>query len=321
MDKVIYSSPAKTILFGEHFVVYGAKAIATAIDMRSFARASRLDEGQITITSRDFNLRAEWIGEEVLYEYPSNSSRKLYPIYAMVREILTERKAGVDVEIWSQIPRGSGLGSSASVSVAVAAATLGALGEEFDMDDVERYASISEGIIHSRPSGIDVVVTSRGGVISYRRGGEVRRLSDVKLSNIILVNSSMPHKTGKMVEKVARFKEHNPDLFARLLERYEELADEVEVAIRMRDLRKLGLLMLENHELLRSIGVSNEELDGIVREIMELGGLGAKLTGGGGGGCVIALVDEDSREIIYRTLSKRYKVYAVRTSETGLRRE
>ncbi|MCS7142681.1 MAG: mevalonate kinase [Aigarchaeota archaeon] len=321
MEQVTYSSPAKIILFGEHFVVYGAKAISSAINLRSFVRATRTYRPTISIRSRNLGLSAEWTHEGLVHESPRNSSRRLAPLHEVIKAIVRDRRLGLSVEVWSDIPRGSGLGSSASVSVALAAATLGTLGADVKVSDVIDYAMIAERMIHSRPSGVDVNVVAHGGIVRYVRGGGIDRLEDVSLPSLLLVHSGLPRKTGVMVERVARFKEQKPSKFAELMVMYEGLIEEAERALVAGDSKRVGELMVENHHLLREIGVSNPTLDSMVKLALESGALGAKLTGGGGGGFVISLVNEEVRDSVMRSLAKKYRVLETSVSKDGLRRE
>ncbi|TVQ92493.1 MAG: mevalonate kinase [Deltaproteobacteria bacterium] len=245
----------KLILAGEHAVVYGYPALATAIDR---GVRVQLDPGPTTC--------------------PPALER-------VIASVLPE--GGFTVSVTSTLPAGRGLGSSAALAVALvraaAAARLEALSPH---EEWQRVFSIEEHF-HGTPSGIDQAVSARGGLIRYRRGPppQITPLPSPDLRFVVL-DSGTSGETSVMVRSVAaQHPSNEPTLRA-----IGELVPRAEAALT--DPAKLGPLLTHNHHLLRRLGVSTPALDELVQLALDAGAYGAKLSGAGGGGVVLALVDE-----------------------------
>jgi len=314
------SAPGKIILTGEHFVVYGARAIASAINLRAYAKATTRDDGIISISSEDMGVSAEWRGSDLVKESKRGVSDRLRPLREALMAVLNKVGGnGLTVSINSEIPRASGLGSSAAVSVSCVAAGLHAYGYKPSLGEIIDLASIAEGIIHYRASGVDLAVSTYGGVISYRRGSHPVRINVKKPISLLLIDVGMPRRTGDMVRHVSQLREQYISVFEKLRETVEEITSECELALVNNRYERLGDLLTINHNLLRAIGVSTRELDNALELAMRTGAIGGKLTGGGGGGCVIAVVDEKDIDTVYKKLMKAYNVYKVVIPQDGVR--
>jgi len=314
------SAPGKVILTGEHFVVYGAKAIAGAINLRAFANASTRDDGVISISSEDMGVSAEWRGGELIKESKRGVSDRLRPLReALMAVIKKVGGSGLSVRINSQIPRGSGLGSSAAVSVSCVAAGLYAYGYKPSVSEIIDLASIAEGIIHYRASGVDLAVSTYGGVISYRRGSHPVMINIKKPISLLLIDVGTPRRTGDMVRHVSQLREQYISVFEKLREAVEEITSECELALVNSRYERLGDLLTINHNLLRAIGVSTKELDNALEYAIKAGAIGGKLTGGGGGGCVIAIADETEIDNVHKKLMRSYNVYKVVLPQEGVK--
>ena len=322
MREVTWSSPGKVIICGEHFVVYGGLAIAAAINMRAYATVRLKEGGTVRIGSRQLGT-AEWQNGRLVKESAKGVGERLEAFRKMVDAVLEQhgRGKGVSISLDSQIPRASGLGSSAAIAVATASALLDALGVEFTTDDVINYALIAESEIHYRPSGIDPTVSAIGGIIAFRRGAKPTRIEVQKGFEMLVIESGKQRRTGMMVRKVAQFRELHINLFDKLMEVSDMIAGEVELAIHNNRIERLGSLMTVSHNILRAIGVSSRELDEIVDRVLRAGAYGAKLTGGGGGGVVIAVAsDEVARQLVNR-YSGHYAIHRVPLPQEGARKE
>lgn len=320
MGEATCSAPGKIILTGEHFVVYGARAIAGAIDLRAYATATTRNDGVISISSEDMGISADWIGSELLRESKRGVSERLRPLREALSAVINKvGGSGLSVSINSHIPRASGLGSSAAVSVSCVAAGLHAYGYRPSPAEIIDLASIAEGIIHYRASGVDLAVSTYGGVISYRRGSTPVRIEIKKPISLLLIDVGTPRRTGDMVRHVSQLREQYISVFEKLRETVEEITSECELALINNRYERLGDLMTINHNLLRAIGVSTKELDNALELAVRTGAIGGKLTGGGGGGCVIAVVNEREIDIVYRKLLRSYNVYKVTIPQDGVR--
>lgn len=299
MRSACASAPGKVILFGEHFVVYDKPALVSSIDLRAYVEAMEIDQG--------FHLEG-WSGDN-----PALRASRY------VAERLGYGR-GIKLRTRSEIPQSVGLGSSASISVASAAATSLMIGKPLDLDLIMEAAHQGEKLIHYKPSGIDTAIASLGGAGVYRRSEGFRRLS-FKLQDIIIVNTGKMRRTGDLVKKVKDLRDSNPKMFARILEDAESLIQEALEALRSPDIERIGILMRRNQELLRSIGVSSREIEDAIKLCMKAGALGAKLTGAGGGGCIIAVAEDEKIPKIIDEVKRFFQAMRSRLMVEGVRSE
>ena len=293
---VIASAPAKVILFGEHFVVYGEPAIAIAIDKRAYAEATLRKDKLIYINSVNLGVSGFFKGKYFQPEKNKAALDKLVPIKNSVTRVLgkANETIGVNIDIQSDIPASAGLGSSAAVAVSTTAAVGHLVGVELSNEDVFEIALDAERLIHGTPSGIDPAISTYGGTIIFQKGKDFKPL-DVKLSIPLVVgNTKLERSTGELVAAVRRRRDYYPSIVGEIIKIGGEIALRAIEALKRGDLKVLGELLNINHALLSVVGVSNEALDHLIYAARNSGACGAKLTGGGGGGCIIALT-EDSR--------------------------
>lgn len=296
---VAASAPAKVILFGEHFVVYGEPAIVAAIDRRARVYAELRADQRIHVNS--VNLEASGFFDEESFQAERGDKEarwRLEPIRIAVQRVLdiSEAKAGVDVEVHSDIPVASGLGSSAAVAAATATAVSRLLGVEMALEEIFRTACEVERFVHGTPSGIDPAISTYGGVLLFYRDRGSTPL-DVKVDIPLVVgDTGIERSTGEMVTRVRERRERYPSVINPIIETGGKLALRAVEALKEGDLVTLGELMNINHAMLSAMGVSNEPLDRLVHAARKAGALGAKLTGAGGGGCMVALAPPDGLE-------------------------
>lgn len=285
-------SPAKVIVTGEHFVVHGQPALAAAVNLYSTVVVESGSPGIIEISSSELGIDARF-QTEALEKNPEGSERSILEPLLLVVERTLERSGskglGLRLQVKSQIPVGVGLGSSASTAVSTAAAVAHFLGLQLDRRQICELASVQEQFIHKKPSGIDALITTYGGVVLFKIGLSPVHLQPTDEVRIIIGNTGAARSTGDLVSKVS----HRVQLGDRDLTRISDAAGQLTLqavnAYKKKDFLQLGRLMNENHELLRQIGVSTPQLDRLVEVARDAGALGAKLTGAGGGGCMIAL--------------------------------
>lgn len=322
MESATYSAPGKIIFCGEHFVVYGGKAIACAIPKRVYATVSRRSDGLLTIESRDAKISATWNGDKVVKSSDHKAPTRLRPLKMMIDQIGAKYGVrGFSVTIQSQIPRGMGLGSSASVSLAVASACLSVLGLEPTISELLEIASVAESEIHYRSSGVDLAATLMGGLMSFVRGTTPRQIPMREKLDIILIRAEKARRTGTIVRQVSNLREQFINIFDKLRAVNDEVANEMEIAIQNKRLERIGALFTISHNLLKTIGVSNSSLDEAVDYALRAGALGAKLTGAGGGGFVVAVAPENKSKEVVKALSNRYSAEIVKVPHEGLKRE
>lgn len=313
--KTIVSAPGKIILFGEHSVVYGQPAIALPVtQVSATCRIAYEDHQGVLIQLPD-------IGERVyLNEAPLD-----HPHAAAIREFfqrapaITSQLKGLTIELTSTIPIGRGLGSGA----ALAAALLRGLATHFDLRHLGSDAAISEmtyeieKLHHGTPSGIDNTVVSYERPIFFVRDmfNSDRKTLEMLLDregyylflpainpflvnkrfNILIADTGITALTKEAVGDVRTDWLSNRLMVETYFMRAGEIAMEALQAIKAGEIETLGLLMNFNHKVLKLLNVSSEELDGLVGAALEAGALGAKMSGGGRGGNMIALVNEETK--------------------------
>lgn len=263
----------KVILLGEHAVVFGHSALAAALPFGVRMQASPASEG-VTLTGKDV---------------PSDP--RVAEATARIAAVMN--CSGARVAVASELPAGGGLGSSAAFAVALARA-LGALGGRVESEKVVEAVFASERLFHGRPSGVDQAACSQTGVILFRRGepAEIRTVKPKRCFRLVLGLTGKARLTGSKVASLSVKRAENPACWDPLLERLGVLAEEGAKDLESGDLPSLGQRMNEAHGLLARCELSSPELDEIVRAARNAGALGAKLTGAGGGGAAVALVEE-----------------------------
>ncbi len=285
--KSVASAPGKVILFGEHFVVHGTKAILCSIDKRITATSQFIDEKKIKV-------RTELGSKEVELDKTSNletSPKFLKPFLHIVNDALKNNQSnnGIEIILESEIPHGVGLGSSSAACVA-AVASVNGLFRKLSKEEILKKAIEAEKTIFKNTSGADSAVSVYGGFMSYDTSNGFQEISLKNNFDLIITNSAQIHNTEQMVNKVKKFKEQNEKQFSELCSREDIIIKEVLSALKENNLGKIGALMLENQKLLEQIGVSTEKITSLINESTKTS-YGSKLTGAGGGGCIISLVD------------------------------
>lgn len=275
------SAPGKIILFGEHAVVFGKPALALAIDLRIVSDVQPSDE--FTVNGHPMKKRH----------------------HAYISASLDEAWGGppVSVRTISAIPSGSGLGSSAAVTVSCVGGLLAAK-DQFSPELVARKAFEVELTVQGRASPTDTSTSAHGqGVLisperldgllwKIEKGGSTWNIHhrDVMGLTFVIGYTGIHAATGPLVANVKKLVDVEPSA-ARSIDRIGEIVMDGADAIKTRDKKRLGSLMRENHELLNGLGVGHEALDKLVSACQETA-YGAKLTGAGGGGSMVALTDD-----------------------------
>jgi hydroxymethylglutaryl-CoA reductase len=236
---------------------------------------------------------------------------------------LSETKQMTQIQCVDDLSGWSGLGSSAGFCVALARALCKALDRSCTDEEINRIAYEGEKVFAANPSGIDNTVATYGKPLWFERG-RTPAWEWIRVGFplwIVIGNSEMPSRTRDEVERVARFREARPGLFSDLIQEATKLGRDVRLALESGDGEGLGALMNKGHAMLQRVGVSNERLDEMVTFCRLQGALGAKLTGGGGGGCMLALVcDAPSGEAMVSGLEQLgYPAICVQLAAVGER--
>jgi len=308
----------KVILFGEHAVVHGRPAIAAALSRGCLARAQTT-----TGAGAQSLLRVEPWGVQVGSAEPEADPERelLRRAFAVVCELCSSERQVVSVQGEMEIPSGAGLGSSAALSVAVIRAIDAALQQSRSDADVLAASLAWERVFHGNPSGVDsaMAMATRGGLRRFVRSAAGPVLTPLHTNDVVHVvvgNSAEHGSTMAMVTRVAEHLQRDPARTEAILDAIGDVVDNAQRALETADFARLGRLMDENQGHLERLGLSTPKLERMCQSARDAGALGAKLTGGGGGGCMIALAADASRgQLIARALSDAgYAAFVVEVS-------
>ncbi len=305
------SAPGKVILFGEHFVVYGIKSILCSINKRVTVTAEKTNERKISINSE--------IGKLVLEpnESISEINSPLKPFYYLANKAIKDQNIGLKIQIESEIPLGAGLGSSSACCVAGAAAIFKLFGE-ISKEKILEIAIEAEKTIYQNTSGADCTVSTYGGLMEYDKNNGFRKIEDEPNFQLVIANSNIEHSTETMVCRVKEFENKNKEKFHELSNLESNLVNDVLKLIKENKIKEIGEKINQNQKFLEEIGISNEQLEAMIR-IGQKTSYGAKITGSGGGGCIFALTNESNLdETIKEFVNKEYECFATKIDFKGL---
>lgn len=284
------TAPGKIILFGEHAVVYGEPALAVPVPtLQARVIISPVitgQSGQIQIEAPDISLSSSLTDLE-----------RDHPLRAAVNQVVGEesldRIPACQIQIISSIPPASGLGSSAAISSALIRALSGFLGEALTDEEVSRAAFEVEKIHHGTPSGIDNSVVTFQQPVFYQKGKPLEFLSIKRPFQLLIAGSGSPGDTKKAVAQVRENWIEDPLRYNQFFTEIGTITTTARELITSGEIQKLGPLMENNHSILKEMGVSTPALDRLAQAAKQAGALGAKLSGGGLGGYLIALPGDD----------------------------
>jgi mevalonate kinase len=333
---VTASAPGKVYLFGEHAVVYGEPAVPCAIERRATVTVDARADDRLRVESEDLHISGftvEYDGDGEAAPDVDAPTRLLEAATGYVDEAISQARdladapdAGFDVHVSSAIPLGAGLGSSAAVAVATIAAATRALGVEVDDRELADRAYRTERAVQDgEASRADTFCSTMGGAVRVE-GEDCRRLGSPDLPFVIGYDGGAGD-TGELVAGVRSLREE----YAFAADTVTAIGDVVrhgESRIADADSKptaetvgELGRLMNFNHGLLEALGVSSRSLDEMVWAARDAGADGAKLTGAGGGGCVVALDATDATETALAYTPACEDVFRAELATDGVRYE
>lgn len=290
----------KTILIGDQFVLYGVPAIVSSIPYETVATVERIDGGG-------------WILEDNRAEVPGYKEKKKAQQVDSINRILEvmkidPRKNPIKITFGGTLLAGSGVGASAASCVSLARA----LNKEFilglSIEEINHVAWEGEFAYHGLPSGVDNTASTYGGLMLYQVKDDQKSFEKIKLKKpieVVLGNSGMTANTAALDDLTREEKERDPELFSARLKTITDQVLEVKKGLEADKLEKVGAIMSENHRILIDMGLSHEKLIYLCNLALEKGALGAKLTGGGMGGYMVALTPgKDLQERVASAIEK-----------------
>lgn len=312
MPAITATAPGKIILFGEHAVVYGRPAIAAPVFQVSARAVVMANPGA---PAGHIQVQAPEIGLDTAFtDLPAG-----HPLATVIMGVLLSsgltRVPACTIRVSSTIPMAAGLGSGAAISVALARAFSTFCGKSLSDADINDLAYEVEKIHHGTPSGIDNTVITYAMPIYFVRSQPIERFSVARPFTIVIGDTGCPASTAETVSYVRAAWQVERTHYEGIFDRVGFLTNLARDAIEHGELEKVGDLMEQNHALLYEIGVSSPELEELVEAARAAGAWGAKLSGGGGGGNMIALVDAD---LAPRVAAALMEAGAVRTLITTI---
>ena len=292
------STPGKIILFGEHAVVYGRPALAVPVtQVHANVDVSDSSRAGIWIDASDVHLHAE------LNTLPSD-----HPIASVIHNFLFLSRASpfpnLEIRITSTIPVASGLGSGAAVTVALTRALAAHLNHSITDEGVNAFAYEIEKLHHGTPSGIDNTVVTYARPVYFVKGQPMETFKVGQTFTIVIADTGISAPTKESVGEVRKLWEADKHKWESTFDEIGEIVKQARQAIKSGEWEMLGELMNKNHALLQELTVSSPELDQLVEGARNAGALGAKLSGGGRGGNVIALVQPEIAEAVSSSLKE-----------------
>lgn len=288
------SAPAKIILLGEHAVVYGQPAIAVPVSsLRATATALHNEHG-LQIVAPDLN--------QILDLGQSEVDHALALLTRLVLNKINHAPPRLTITVASQIPLASGLGSGAAVSTALARVLLAATAQPIELETLNSLVYEVEKVHHGTPSGIDNTVIVYEQPVYFVREQPIERLRIAGDFTLLIGDTGKTALTKIAVGDVRALYNEDPAKIQPILNSIGTLVKAGRNALETGDAALLGGLMVENHRLLQQLTVSSPELDTLVSAALAAGALGAKLSGGGRGGNMIALITPDQADTVERAL-------------------
>lgn len=299
MPAISCSAPGKVILCGEHAVVYQQPAIAVPVfegsTKCSIVARPTAPHDETTIIAPNIGLKCHL--SCLVEKHPI-----LVAIKLVLEKLNLDHLPVCEILIQSTLPTAAGLGSSASTSVAIIRALSTFLGHPFTDDEINQAAYEIEKIHHGTPSGIDNTVITYAKSLFFIKGQPYEFLLPGKPICLIIADTGIKSSTSKVVADVKQSYLDNPRKFESLFTQIGDLAISAKNSFITGDLLTLGESLTENHRLLREMGVSCDKLDKLVDCALTNGALGSKLSGGGQGGNMIALINPDQAKSITEAL-------------------
>jgi mevalonate kinase len=295
------NAPGKIILFGEHAVVYGRPAIAVPVhEVLAKATISSLKEansGSIFLEAPNI-LLSTWL-VDLEEDQPLRKA-----IQHTLDALEIDDFSAFQVRVTSNIPMASGMGSSAAISVAIIRAIALHLGQNLSIEHISKIAFEVEKLHHGTPSGIDNTVVTYEKPVFFRRGEDPQIITPGESMMFLIADTGVPSQTVQVVNEVRERWISNESYYEAIFDQISELTILAKRAITSGQIPVIGPLMNQNQVLLEALGVSSPEIKKLVKSAQEAGALGVKLSGAGGGGNIISLIEPSLESAVLNALDE-----------------
>lgn len=314
MPVVLGKAPGKIILFGEHAVVYGQPAIAIPVTKVNATVKIFPDlegkPGQVHIQASAIDLDADLVDLES--DHPLVKA-----IQSTLDAVAPQQVPAFRLQVDSGIPLSAGMGSSAAVSIAIIRALSAFLGGPLEPEEVSALAYQVEKIHHGTPSGIDNNVIAHQKPVYYIKGKPIRFLKIEQPTHWVIADTGEKTPTRETVSAVHALHAADSQRYDDIFKQIGSLTEKASRALKKGDLATLGRLMNQNQRLLNQLDVSSPKLESLIQAALAAGAAGAKLSGGGCGGNMIALAEPEKLETIENALIQSGAARIITTKLTG----
>ena len=296
-----FTAPGKIILFGEHAVVYGKPAIAIPVSGMRASAWSETSKNGLTINALDLDEK-----------FKINDNENQFTVLAQAILAKTnQNEPNLTINLSSKLPQGSGMGSSAATSTAVCRALSGHFGVNLAENEISELVFDAEKVVHGTPSGIDNTVVAYEMPVYFIKGKKPETFEPGKKFFLVIGDTGIEASTKETVSNVRNNWKKEPGLMDGYFDEIERITKQGKIAIENGNEKMVGEMMDENHELLNSIGVGHDKLEKLIEIAKNTEALGAKLTGGGGGGNMVALAkDKKAQKKIHDAITEAgYRAY------------
>lgn len=318
------SAPGKLMLFGEHAVVYGYPCIVTAVNQRLFVTVTLNGENAFHLSAPDLGLTAysktiDTLGGEGL----PTGVRFIEVLYKHFLDLYPQTR-GIDVVTRSEFSSSFGFGSSSAATVAFAKALFAAYNIPIDNKGLFAicYGAVLE--VQGVGSGYDVASAIWGGTLYYVSPGKIIEPLPIETLPFIVGYTGIKADTPTLIRQVAEYKRRHPKTIEGLFTQIASITDQAKKAFLDGDFFAIGHLMNENQLLLSELGVSSAKLDLLNKKAIDAGALGSKLSGAGGGDCMITVIQNGNKTIqenVERAIEENGELMKVQLGAEGVRIE
>lgn len=322
MSKVTVSAPGKLMLLGEHAVVYNHPCLVTAVDQRMKVTVEVLDSQEFQLEAPDVKITGY---KKALSQLGKGDISKGAQFVEIAIKNIVEKyplKSGISVTTASGFSSQFGFGSSSASTVCTIKAVSEASGLNLSKREIFDLAFKTVLDIQGKGSGFDVAAAVFGGTLYFVTGGKV--IKPLRISSLPLIAgySGIKADTATIINKVKDSFIDNNDRLLKIYSEIEQIVEKAKTFIIVGDWEHLGSLMNENQKLLKELGVSIDKLDNMIYGAINAGAYGAKLSGAGGGDCMIALAPEDKMKPVKDAIAKAGgEVLLVKTNAEGVKIE
>ncbi len=303
-SKILVSAPGKIMILGEHAVVYGYPCLVTAVDKRIYIEASKI-KGKKDI------IIAPQVKESRFVEESINFFKERFKVNKSVR-----------IKTFGDFSHRVGLGSSSAVTVAAFKALSVLFDKKLTLKEIFDLSYQVSLSIQKVGSGFDIAAATYGKTTYFVFGGKVINSFEVGNLPLVVGYSGIKADTPKLIKKVSRAYLVKGEQIKEIFKEINQLVERAKTCMSSKNYKELGLLMNKNHQLLKELKVSTVKLDDMIEAALKAGAWGAKLSGAGGGDCMIALVSEDKKRLVEAAIKKQGgEIINVNNNSEGVRQE